>query len=640
MCGICGIIPGGGDPKNQAVVSRMNRIQRRRGPDDSGVTSVIAEGFCCTLGHTRLAIIDRAGGTQPMTDQESGASLVLNGEIYNHPLLRRELESAGCTFLTRSDTEVLLKGYLFWGIEALLQRIDGMFAFGIADPRHQLLILARDPAGQKPLFYTEGRGQSCFAFASTLKALSTLPWFDWEIDSSAVELFLNLRVVPAPYSIYRNTRKLPPGNYLVHTTGSTVVKEYWTPFSVPLRSVPPAEGELLEEYRSLLRSTLSETLVSDVPVSLLLSSGVDSASLACELGRLPERDEVTAYTVGFSEKGYDESDTAAGIARHLKLNHRILAFNDTSFGEQIETLCDIADEPFGDPSILPSLGLCRTVSANSRVALGGDGADELFGGYPTFSILRFWPLINLFPDFSRSLCRAAAHLLPPSGAAHSRALKIERMAQGLGHPESAAFARWLCIFSPEETAMLLGKQSTDTFAEYVASHTPGMEHMDPVNTMCRTYFRLFLPGVLEKMDRASMYYSLETRAPFLQRRMVEFALSLPPQFKVRHGTTKHIMRRSLADYLPGQVAHAPKKGFLPPLAAQFAGPWGADQIGMMANACDSFGIDRGRIRAMSNEHRAGHRDHSQRLWLIHQLGLFLRNKANSTLNQHESDHEF
>jgi asparagine synthase (glutamine-hydrolysing) len=640
VCGVCGIIPGGGDPKHQAVVSRMNRIQRRRGPDDSGVTSVIAEGFSCTLGHTRLAIIDRAGGTQPMTDRESGASLVYNGEIYNHPLLRRELESAGCTFRTRSDTEVLLKGYLYWGIEALLQRIDGMFAFGIADPRQHLLILARDPAGQKPLYYTEDRGQLSFAFASTLKALSTVPWFDQEIDSSAVELFLNLRVVPAPYSIYRNTRKLPPGSYLVHTTGSTVVKEYWSPFNVALRSVPSAGSELLEEYRSLLRSTLSETLVSDVPVSLLLSSGVDSTSLACELGMLPERDEVTAYTVGFTEKGYDESDTAADIARHLKLNHRILAFNDTVFEEQIETLCEIADEPFGDPSILPSLGLCRTVAVNSRVALGGDGADELFGGYPTFSILRFWPLINHFPDFSRALCRAATHLIPSTGIAHSRALKLERMAQGLGHSGTAAFARWLCIFSPEESALLLGKQCPETFAGYVASQTSGMEHMDPVNTMCRSYFRLFLPGVLEKMDRASMHYSLETRAPFLQRRMVEFALSLPPQFKVRHGTTKHLMRRSLADYLPGQIAHAPKKGFLPPLAARFAGPWGAEQAGMMENACDSFGIDRSRIRAMSEEHRAGRRDQSQRLWLIHQLGLFLRNQGNNTSNQLESDHEF
>ncbi len=341
MCGICGIIPGGGDPANQAVVSRMNHIQRRRGPDDSGMTSVAAEGFSCTLGHTRLAIIDRAGGIQPMTDQESGVSLVLNGEIFNHPLLRRELESSGGVFRTRSDTEVLLKGYLSWGIEGLLQRIDGMFAFGVADPRQRMLILARDPAGQKPLYYTEGTEQHRFAFASTLKALTTVPWFDREIDSSAVELFLCLRVIPAPCSIYRKTRKLPPGSYLVHTGGTSVVKEYWSPFDTALRTDQPADGELLEEYRSLLRTTLSETLVSDVPVSLLLSSGVDSASLACELARLPERDEVTAYTVGFPERGYDESGTAAGIARQLMLGHRILAFNDTTFAEQVETLAEI-----------------------------------------------------------------------------------------------------------------------------------------------------------------------------------------------------------------------------------------------------------------------------------------------------------
>jgi asparagine synthase (glutamine-hydrolysing) len=579
-----------------------------------------------------LAIIDRAGGSQPMTDPESGASLVFNGEIYNHPHLRKELESAGCLFRSRSDTEVLLQGYLVWGIEALLQRIDGMFAFAIADPRQQLLVLARDPAGQKPLYYTEGTGRHDFAFASTLKALSTVPWFNREIDNAALELFLNLRVIPAPYSIYRNTRKLPPGSYLVRDADSTVVKEYWSPFDVPLRSNQPAEGELREEYRSLLRSTLSETLVSDVPVSLLLSSGVDSASLACELARLPQRDEVTAYTVGFPEGGYDESGAAAGIARQLKLGHRILAFNDTTFAEQVETLGEITDEPFGDPSILPSLGLCRTVAANSRVAIGGDGADELFGGYPTFGILRYWPLVNRFPALSRSLCSAAAAILPESGVAHSAKLKLERLQHGLGYPDRQAFARWLCIFSPEETALLLGRQNIETLSEFVASQIPDNEHMDPVNLMCRSYFRIFLPGVLEKMDRSSMHYSLETRAPFLQRRMVEFALSLPPQLKVHRGTTKFLMRNSLADYLPRQVVQAPKKGFLPPLAAQFAGSWGTDQTTLLTSACDSIGIDRHRIPALLNEHRSGRRDHSQRLWLIHQLGLFLRNQGYSSVS--------
>jgi len=621
------------------AVSRMNDLQRRRGPDDSGIANIARQGFSCTLGHTRLAIIDRAGGSQPMTDRESGVSLVFNGEIYNHPRLRTELESAGCMFRTRSDTEVLLQGYHAWGIEGLLQRIDGMFAFAVADPRNRLLILARDPAGQKPLYYTEGAKQPDFAFASTLKALSTIPWFDREIDGTALELFLNLRVIPAPFSIYRKTRKLPPGCYLVRGNDSTVVKEYWSPFQVPLRTDRRTEGELLEEYRSLLRSTLSETLVSDVPVSLLLSSGVDSASLACELARLPERDSVTSYTVGFPEKGYDESGTAAATARQLKLSHQVLAFNDTTFEDQIETLRETVDEPFGDPSILPSLGLCRTVAVNSRVAIGGDGADELFGGYPTFGILRYWPLINSFPAFSRFLCGAAAHLLPPSEGAYSRALKLERLAHGLGHTDGLAFARWLCIFSPEESALLLGRQESTTFSGFVASQLSDRADIDPVSLMCCSYFRLFLPGVLEKMDRASMHYSLETRAPFLQRRMLEFALSLPPQYKVQHGNTKFLMRRSLADYLPPQVAHADKRGFLPPLAAQFAGPWGLEQTDMLTGACDSFGIDRKRILAMADEHRAGRRDHSQRLWLIHQLGLFLRNQQNSSVIHAESAHE-
>jgi asparagine synthase (glutamine-hydrolysing) len=320
----------------------------------------------------------------------------------------------------------------------------------------------------------------------------------------------------------------------------------------------------------------------------------------------------------------------------MKLNHRTLTFSETAFESQLETLSHMADEPFGDPSILPSLGLCRTVANNSRVAIGGDGADELFGGYPTFGILRYWPAVNRFPALSRSLCNVAGHLLPVSGAAHSAALKLDRFKQGLGYPDKQAFARWLCVFSPEETARLLGRRDTDTFAGFVASQIPDSENMDPVSLMCRSYFRLFLPGVLEKMDRASMHYSLETRAPFLQRRMVEFALSLPPLFKVHRGTTKILMRRSLADYLPAQIANAPKKGFLPPLAAQFAGSWGAGQTALMTNACDCFGIDRDRLLAMLNEHRAGRCDHSQRLWLIHQLGLFIRNQGGSSVVNHPS----
>jgi asparagine synthase (glutamine-hydrolysing) len=627
VCGIAGIVCDGGIAPEPAV-SLMNRIQRQRGPDGSGIHTVRTDGFSCTLGHTRLAIIDREGGAQPMTAPESGVSLVFNGEIYNHPQLRRELETAGCRFRTRSDTEVLLHGYHAWGIDGLLRRIDGMFAFAVADPHARRLVLARDPAGQKPLYYTEGAEQH-FAFASTLRALTSLPWFDRRTDPVALELFLNLRVIPAPYSIYLTTRKLPPASYLIHDGRTTQVREYWSPLTVPLRTEERPEGAVREEYRSLLRATLSETLIADEPVSLLLSSGVDSASLACELARLPERDAVTAYTVGFPAKGYDESGAAAAIARHAGLHHRVLGFDEEGFDAQLDALGEIMDEPFGDPSILPSMRLCRAVAGSRRVALTGDGADELFGGYPTFAILRFWPLLNRFPGLFRRIGDGAARLLPPSGKAYPLSLKLEQLSKGLGQPDALAFAHWLCVFSPAETAALLGRQGPGVFHDHVVSQLSGLPDLDPVSTMCRAFFRLFLPGVLEKMDRASMHFSLETRAPFLQRRMTEFALSLPPRFKVRHGTTKYLMRRSLAEYLPREISNASKKGFLPPLAAQFAGQWGADARGMLAGACDSFGIDRRPVMALLDEHRTLRRDHSNRLWLICQLALFLRNSRSS-----------
>jgi len=604
----------------------MNGIQRRRGPDDTGVTETAGEGFLAILGHTRLAILDRAGGAQPMTCSESGVSLTFNGEIYNHPALRRELEAAGGVFRTRSDSEVLLQGYLAWGIEGLLRRLDGMFAFAISDPRERILLLARDPAGQKPLYYAKGTQKPDFAFASTLKALATVPWFDHEIDRTALELFLDLRVIPAPYSIYRNARRLPPGSYLHFDGTAATVTEYWSPFSIPVRSEEQDERELEDEYRGLLGSSLAETLAADVSVSLLLSSGIDSASLACELSRLPQRDTVTAYTVGFPDRGFDETAGASAIATHLGLQHRVLAFGDLPLSEQLSTLRETVDEPFGDPSLLPTLSLCRTVAANSRVAIGGDGADELFGGYPTFPLLRYWPTINRFPNAARFLCRQALPFLSSRSRGHSAAMKVERLALGLGEKDHHAFANWLCIFPPAESARLLGNSSDTLFRDFVDSSIGPLPVDDPVNSMSRIYFRLFLPGVLEKMDRASMQYSLETRAPFLQRRMVEFALSLPAHFKVRNGQTKYLVRSSLANRLPGQITGAAKKGFLPPLAGFFSGPIGEELSAPFPATCDRFGMDRKLIQAMLAEHHSGRRDHSQRLWLICQLGFFLQNE--------------
>ena len=624
MCGISGILSGT-TVSHEVDVASMNRQQGRRGPDDTGIYTARGVNFCCTLGHTRLAILDREGGAQPMVCPESGAAITFNGEIYNHPALRRELETAGCCFRSRSDTEVLLQGYLHWGIDRLLGKADGMFAFAIADPRNNLLLLARDPAGQKPLYYSSNGNDNLFAFASTVGAVATVPWFNRAIDEDAVELFLNLRVIPAPYSIYKKTRKLPPGCYLVRSQSGTTVKEYWSPFSPRQQENATGESELLEEYRTLLRSSLTQTVAADEPVSLMLSSGIDSASLACELGRLPEKDLITAYTVSFPEKAFDEANMAATIAGRHNLAHRVLHFDNPDFRTQLAVLCGLLDEPFGDPSILPCLQLCRAVAANSRVAITGDGADELFGGYPTFGILPLWPLINSLPALARGLCALLHRLLPDGSSGYPLAMKIQRLSHGLGHDDAMAFARWLCIFPPEESAALLGKKGTGVFTNFVSSSLAGLPDEDSISMMCRTYFRLFLPGVLEKMDRAAMHYSLETRAPFLQRRLMEFALKLPSRYKLRLGTGKYLMRRSLADQLPAEVVNAGKRGFTPPLAAEFAGEWGAEAGSLLTTACDSFGLDRVIAGRMLKEHRAGQRDHSRKLWLICQLALFQQN---------------
>lgn len=633
MCGISGILsPGEEFP--EADVAAMNRRQKRRGPDDTGSHRLLLGNARCTLGHTRLAILDRAGGAQPMVCPASGVAIVFNGEIYNHPDLRRELEGAGCRFRSRSDTEVLLQGYLQWGIDRLLTKIDGMFAVAIADPRSGELVLARDPAGQKPLHYT-ARGDR-FAFASTLGALAALPWFDERIDNAAVELFLNLRVIPSPYTIYAAARKLPPGCYLIHADGETKVREYWSPFTVPHRGRSEHEGVLLQEYREILKSSLNQTLAADEPVTLLLSSGLDSASLACELARLPQRDVVTAYTVSFPGAGNDEAAMAAEIASRQGLSHRLLSFDPASFAEQLAPLEEMADEPFGDPGVLPALQLCRTVARERRVAITGDGGDELFGGYPTFTILPWWPLINRLPNLARSLCNGAARLLPTDTGGYPLELKLRKLAQGLGTPDLLAFARWLCVFTPEDAGALLGRPASRLFEDFVTNQLAGLQAIDRVDAMCRAYFRLFLPGVLEKMDRASMHYSLETRAPFLQRSMMEFGLALPSPCKLHRGTTKVLMRRALRDALPLPLVSAPKRGFAPPLGPAFTGDWGHEIEPLLMAACDDFGLERGAIGTLLAEQRSRRRDHSAKLWLIHQLALFRKRPVRDTHGAEET----
>jgi asparagine synthase (glutamine-hydrolysing) len=270
------------------------------------------------------------------------------------------------------------------------------------------------------------------------------------------------------------------------------------------------------------------------------------------------------------------------------------------------------------------------------VAIGGDGADELFGGYQTFGILPFWPLLKRFPGFFRNAAQVAQRMLPVTGAPHPLGTKIRRFSLGLGMPDHLAFAHWLCVFSPEETAQLLDKPGTTLFKDFVANRLTCLTDEDPVTVMCKSYFRLFLPGVLEKMDRAAMNYSLETRAPFLQRRMIEFALSLPPQFKIRLGNTKYLLRKSLSSCLPGEIVRAGKKGFLPPLADEFAGNWGAGISGTLSAACHNFGIDHKKIMTLLDDHRKRRGDHSQQLWLIYQLGLFLQNSRKSAAS---SPHE-
>jgi asparagine synthase (glutamine-hydrolysing) len=568
MCGIAGFAGHG----ERADLVRMTDAMQHRGPDGGGFD--VHEPSGVHLGHRRLAVIDIAGGFQPMLSRDHAFSIVFNGEIYNFRELRTELEALGARFETdHSDTEVVLQGYRFWG-EAICERLNGMWAFVIHDRERRRLFCSRDRFGKKPFFFHLRPG--FFAFASELNALRAHPAVPQEINPLALRKYFAYGYVPAPATLFSAIRKLPGGHSLTLDldTWTHVQARYWKYRSEPFEERPRnAEREWTEKLHHLLDAAVARRLVADVPVGAFLSGGVDSSTVAALAMRHVGRDRLKTFSIGFEEASFDESEYARAVANHIGATHSTQVLSVDQALEILPRIRAGMDEPINDFSLLPTYLLCRHARQQVTVALGGDGADELFAGYDPFKALRYAAAYDkLVPaPVHRGISMLAARL-PVSHRYMSFDFRLKRTLRGLEHPAHLWLPVWMSPLSPGELEQLFS-EPVDLEELYSEAITAWDEagSADPVDRAIEFYLNLYMQdGILVKVDRASMMNSLEVRAPFLDIELVDFVRRLPSDVKLRGTTTKWLLKQMAEQLLPKGITGRRKQGFAMPTGAWFA----------------------------------------------------------------------
>jgi len=595
MCGICGIASNRGaiDPER---LRRMSATLYHRGPDSEG-THI---GGPVGIAARRLAIIDLDGGDQPIASEDGNVVVVQNGEIYNYRELMHELERAGHTFRTRCDTEVLVHGYEEWGA-ALWQRLRGMFAVCVWDRRSRRLVLARDRFGIKPLYYRDADGE--LAFSSELDALP-----QGEIDLDALESFLAFNVVPGPYSIFKGIRKLLPGHTLEWSDGHVAVERYARTGPLETRHGED-EAELLEECRARLRDSVRAHLVADVPVGVLLSGGVDSGALTA-LAAEESSAAVRTFSIGFEEASFDELAGARAVAERYGTIHRELVLRPDA-ALLLPALADAFDEPFADSSALPTYLVSKLASEDVKVALSGEGGDELFGGYHTYVA----DLLAQRYGRIAALARPLAELLPSSTRKASFDYRLKRFTRAAALPPLERHLAYKEIFSAEARAELTGRRSA---FDPLGGHRERFARTEGHELLTRLQdvdFGLYLvDDLLTKTDRASMAWSLEARVPFMDTVVSNFAFSLPAKHKVRGFSKKRLLRDAVAPLLPHEIVHGRKRGFSIPAAAWLRGGLEPFARETLASVGRQGILDEQAARRVLDVHVSGREDLSRQLW--------------------------
>jgi asparagine synthase (glutamine-hydrolysing) len=617
MCGIVGVVSHRAPP-DISIACAMRESITHRGPDDAGLESI---DDACVLGVRRLSILDLEGGHQPMWDEARRHCVVFNGEIYNHADLRARLEALGHHFVTdHSDTEVLVHGFEAWG-PGLFPLLNGMFALAIWDRERRQLTLARDRTGEKPLYV--GRVPGGYVFGSEIKALLTHPELDRAVDPLAVEQYLAFDYVVGPRTLLRDVQKVRAGHYATVTVDGLSTEPYWT---LEFRSRDIGAAEATDRMGELLDRSVRLRMVADVPVGLFLSGGLDSTAVGYYMAQ--HSPSVRAFTIGFEEQAFDEREYATAAASHLGLSHDIEILSEARVLELLPRVTDILDDPIADPSVIPTHLLSQFTRGHVKVALGGDGGDEVLMGYRTYQALKVSGWLDVLPWTVRSAVARGARRLPDRAA--SLYGKGRRFVAGLDVPPErrllarlGAFGTSARRFTAQDLrGQLPARVDTEALEEIARSSSGARDWGDRT---VAAYLRAYLQeDILVKVDRASMAASLEVRAPFLDPDLIDFLATVPSSLKLAGLTRKSLLRRLMRGRIPDRIIDRPKQGFGAPLDAWFRGGLSrlAHDVLDPARLARSHLLDPTAAGRLLDEHRASAADHGNRLWSMVQLQLW------------------
>ena len=614
---MCGIIGAYISKSNDLDVEKFNIIRDKlsyRGPD-SGGTFNKDNVF---LGHRRLSIIDLDTGNQPMFDAKGEISIVFNGEIYNFLTIKEELKTLGVIFKTNSDTEVILEGYLAWGLEDCLKRLEGMYAFSIWDNQKKKLFVVRDKFGEKPLYYTQD--ENGVYFASELKAI--VPFiYKTKISKKALNLFFSLTYIPAPYTIYENVFKLEPGYFLEISDSGVQEKQFYNlleQFEEADKHKIQSYEEAKKQLRDLLFESVRLRMVSDVPLGAFLSGGIDSSIVSAIMSNVSEK-PVNTFSIGFKEKAYDESERAKLVADHIQSNHHVYFVDHNDLLGIVDETLSYFDEPFGDSSAIPSMIVAKKAREKVTVVLTGDCADELFGGYEKYLAKHYTDKYNAYPKIARKAFESFVKLIPHANATNHTLRKMKKVITSASLQPDEQYKQLCSLgYNVEEKSKLL----KPNFAEDVSQHITKYFNERSGDELSKTFYsdvKLVLEGdMLTKVDRACMLNSLEARVPFLDSKIVEFSARLPHEFKILVTDKKKILKETFADLLPEEALTFSKKGFGIPIRIWFQKELKEELLSLLSEdflICQNiFNISY--VNKIVEEHMSNKENHSSKLWQL------------------------
>jgi len=618
MCGIAGFIQK--SPNPEALPRMLARIAHR-GPDGEGIWDRAHGGWNVALGHRRLSIIDVAGGTQPMESADGAVVISYNGEVYNFMRLRALLESRGRQFRTRSDTEVILQYFEHYGVAGIPQ-LEGMFAFAIWDARERRLTLARDRAGIKPLYYAE-LADGGIVFASELSALLAHGGVDRELSIEGLASYFFSDYVHPPLAIVRKARKLPPGHSIIWQDGNFGLPHAYWQMPPPMPAPDKPDAVLATELWSDLGRVVKDQLVSDVPVGVFLSGGLDSSLVATAAVAAGGR--MKAFSIGFDDATFDESKYARMVAERLDVEWISETLHERNLLDVMDAALDHIDEPLADPSFLPTFLLSRLAARHVKVVVGGDGGDELWGGYPTYKAHGLATVYQRVPGFIRKqIVNRTVGLMPINDRYQSLEWKLRRFTKRWDDDMVTRHLRWMSsVDLPDlERAIPAAKGMSPAT---LATHLPETE--DSLQRILALDFATYMPGsVLTKVDRASMAHGLEVRPPLLDDAMLERSFALPSRYKVRRGSGKYLLKLAARGKIPDEIIDRPKKGFGIPLATWLRGPLKdrIHEVVARSPVLDRGILDGDVFRGWNDQHQAKRADHSKPLWALLVLDHWFR----------------